>query len=59
MTALSSDPIAGQLGCTDSDATCLCWSKAFHRGVKDCMAQVCAPEQAGYAWGFLNTYCRE
>lgn len=52
MTALSTDPIASQLGCTDFHTTCLCWNKAFHQGVKYCMAQVRVPEKAKYSGVF-------
>ncbi|MCJ1472955.1 hypothetical protein MMC13_001604, partial [Lambiella insularis] len=49
---------AQSLGCSsEADITCLCNTKNFQYGVRDCIAQACPPADQGTVTSFGNSIC--
>lgn len=50
---------AGELGCSNADAACLCRNANFGYGVRDCSYQACGAEIGGQTVAFGAKYCKD
>lgn len=50
--------LASSLGCSGSDAACLCSNPDFGYGIRDCSNQACGAEVASSVITYGSSYCQ-